>query len=124
MVEEVLTTNMILITEYLSAWRLKLSLPKTTATLFHLNNRKSKCQLSVYLDGTPFSHNPSPMYLGVKLDRQLTYKQRTDALCVKLTSRNDLLRCLPVSSWGASTNTLRTNALALVYSTAHHATPV
>ena len=41
-VEEVLTTNMILITEYLSAWRLKLSLSKTTATLFHYINRKSK----------------------------------------------------------------------------------
>ena len=64
------------------------------------------------------------MYLGVKLDQQLTYKQRTDALCAKLTSRNNLVGRLPVSSWGASTNTLRTSALALVYSTAHHATPV
>ena len=60
----------------------------------------------------------------MKLDQQLIYKQLTDALCAKLTFQNNLLRCLAGSFWGASTNTLRTSALALVYSTAEYATPV
>ena len=38
--------------------------------------------------------------------------------------RNGLLRCLAGSTWGAYTSTLRTGALALVYSAAEYASPV
>ena len=114
MVKEALTSDMILITEYLRTWILKLSLAKTTITPFHPNNRESKRQLSVHLDGTPLPHRSSDTYVGMKLDRQLTYKQHTDALRAKLTSQNNLLRYLAGSSWSASTNTLRTISLALV----------
>ena len=74
MVEEALIADTILTTEYLRTWKLKLSLVKAAITPFHLNNRESKRQLSVYLDGFPLPHNPSPTYLGVKLDRQLACK--------------------------------------------------
>ena len=59
----------------------------------------------------------------MKLDRQLTFKQHIEALRGKVTSRNDLLRRLACSSWGAHTRTLRTGALALVYSAAEYAAP-
>ena len=105
MVEEALTTDLALI-KYLRTWRFKLSLAKTTITPFHLNNKESKRQLSTYLDETPLPHNPFSTYLGVKLDRQLTYKPLTDALRTKLTFQNNLLRCLVGSSCIASTNTI------------------
>ena len=41
-----------------------------------------------------------------------------------MNARNGLLRCLAGSSWGAYTSTLRTGALALVYSAAEYASPV
>ena len=40
-----------------------------------------------------------------------------------MSSRNNLLRRLAGSSWGANTSTLRTGALALVYSAAEYAAP-
>ena len=122
-VEETLTSDMALIAGYLKTWRLKLSVAKTTSTAFHLNTKEARRKLTVNVNGSPLPHNPTPTYLGVKLDRQLTYKQHLDSLRAKVSSRNNLLRRLAGSSWGASPSTLRTGALALVYSAAEYASP-
>ena len=92
--------------QYLEHWRLKLSTAKTTTTAFHLTN------------------NDHPVYPGVTLDRTLTYRQHIESLKRKVNGRNGLLRCLASSSWGACTATLRTGALALVYSAAKYASPM
>ena len=65
-----------------------------------------------------------PVYLGVTIDRTLTYNHHIEALRRKVNARNGLLRCLAGSTWGAYTSTLRTGALALVYSAAEYASPV
>ena len=114
---------MALIAGYLKTWRLKLSVAKTTSTAFHLNTKEARRKLTVNVNGSPLPHNPTPTYLGVKLDRQLTYKQHLDSLRAKVSSRNNLLRRLAGSSWGASPSNLRTGALALVYSAAEYASP-
>ena len=57
------------------------------------------------------------------LDRALAYKKHLKSLQSKVNARNGLLRCLAGSSWGAYTSTLRTGALALVYSAAEYASP-
>ncbi len=101
-VEETLNQDMHSLSEYLSRWRLKLSTAKTTTTAFHLNNRDAHRQLDVDVNGVPLPNNNNPVYLGVTLDRA----------------------CLAGSSWGAYTSTLRTGALALVYSAAGYASPV
>ena len=64
-----------------------------------------------------------PTYLGVKLDRALTYRHHLEALCKKLSSRVSVLRQLPTSAWGAGAKTLRTAALSLIYSTAEYCAP-
>ena len=65
-----------------------------------------------------------PTYLGVKLDRSLTYRPHLEALRKKLCARVSLLRRLAGTGWGASAKTLRTAALSLVYSTAEYCAPV
>ena len=112
------------ITNYLQKWRLILSTAKTTSTAFHLNNRDSQRQLAVSVNGTMLPNCEHPVYLGVTLDRTLTYKHHIEALRRKVNVRNGLLRCLAGSTWGAYTSTLRTGALALVYSAAEYASPV
>ena len=68
-------------------------------------------------------HQSHPTYLGVKLDRQLTYRQHLEGLRSKLSARNSLIRCLAGTSWGAKTSTLRISALAVAYSAAEYAVP-
>ena len=108
---------------YLQTWRLKLSHTKTVTAAFHLNNREAKRELKVYTGGfLPFC--PTPTYLGVKLDRSLTFRHHLVALRKKLSSRVTLLRRLVGSGWGAGAKTLRIATLSLVYSTAEYCAPV
>ena len=123
-VEETLNHDMQAITNYLQKWRLILSTAKTTSTAFHLNNRDSQRQLAVSVNGIMLPNCEHPVYLGVTLDRTLTYKHHIEALRRKVNVRNGLHRCLAGSTWGAYTSTLRTGALALVYSAAEYASPV
>ena len=93
-------------------------------TAFHLNNREAKRELKVYNNGGLLQFCPTPTYLGVKLNRSLTFRHHLVALRKKLSSRVTLLRRLVGSGWGAGTKTLRIVTLSLVYSTAEYCAPV
>ena len=122
--EGVLSQDMTTISTYLQTWRLQLSHTKTVTTAFHLNNRKAKRELNVYNNGKRLPFYPVPTYLGVKLDRSLTFCHHLEAMRKKLTTRVALMRRLAGSGWGAGAKTLRTAALSLVYSTAEYCAPV
>jgi len=122
--EKTLARDMETMAEYYEKWRLKLNMTKTTVTAFHLNNREAKRHLNVKLKETALSYSSCPTYLGVKLDRQLTFQQHLSALSAKIASRNCLIRRLAGCKWGANAITLRTSALALVFSTAEYVAPV
>ena len=109
---------------YLQTWRLKLGHTKTVTTAFHLNNREAKRELKVYNNGGLLPFCPTPTYLGVKLDRSITFRYHLVALRKKLSSRVTLLRRLVGSGWGAGAKTLRIATLSLVYSTAEYCAPV
>jgi len=65
-----------------------------------------------------------PTYLGVTLDRMLSYRVHLEKTAGKLKNRNNLLMKLAGSTWGASANTLRSSALVLCYSAAEYCAPV
>ena len=122
--EGTLSQNMSTLSAYLQTWRLKLSYTKTVTAAFHLNNREAKRELKVYNSGRLLPFCPTPTYLGVKLDRSLTFRHDLVALRNKLSLRVTLLKRLVVSGWGAGAKTLRIGALSLVYSTAEYCAPV
>ena len=122
--EGTLSQDMSTLSAYLQTWRLKLSHTKTVTAAFHLNNREAKRELKVYNNGRLLPFCPTPTYLGVKLDRSLTFCHHLVALRKKLSSRITLLRRLVGSGWGADAKTLRIATLSLVYSTAEYYTPV
>ena len=99
---------------YLQTWRLKLSHTKTVTAAFHINNRKAKLELKVYNSDRLLSSSPTPTYLGVKLDRSLTFRHQLVALRKKLSSLVTLLRRLVGSRWGVGAKTLRIATLSLV----------
>jgi len=64
--------DMATVSEYLQAWKLKLSTTKTVLAVFHLNN-----------EAVLFCSEPK--YLRVPLDRSLTYRLHLESLRKKLT---------------------------------------
>jgi len=97
---------------------------KTVSSVFHLLNISAVRELRVHKEGQQLRHDPNPVYLGVTLDRTLSYQQHLTKTAGKLQSRNNLLMKLAGSSWGANANTLRSSALALCYSVAEYCCPV
>jgi len=65
-----------------------------------------------------------PKYLGVTLDRLLTYRRHLESLRKKLTSRIALVSQLAGSGCGAGATTLRIATLVLIHSTAEYCAPV
>ena len=122
--EGTLSQDMSTLSAYLQTWRLKLSHIKTVTAAFHLNNREAKRKIKVYNNGRLSPFCPTPTYLGVKLDRWLTFCQHLVALCKKLFSHVTLLRRLVGSGWVAGAKTLRVATLSLVHSTAEYCAPV
>ena len=122
--EGTLSQDMSTLSAYLQTWRLKLSHTKTVTAAFHLNNREAKREIKVYNNGRLLPFCPTPTYLGVKLDRSITFRHHLVALRKKLSSRVTLVRRLVGSGWGAGAKTLRIATLSLVYSTAEYCAPV
>ena len=121
--EENLSKDMHIICDNLKHWKLKLSVNKTFASSFHIRNHLANYQIKVKI---PFDNvlkcETNPKYLGIKLDRSLTFKPHLTDLKNKVATRVALVKRLANLSWGASHNILRTSSLALVFppqSTAH-----
>ena len=92
--EGTLRQDMSTLSAYLQTWRLKLSHTKTVRAAFHLNNREAKRELKVYNNGGLLPFCPTPTYLGVKLDRSLSFRHHLVTLRKKLSSCVTLLRRL------------------------------
>ena len=123
-IENTLTSALDNLTVYYRDNQLKANPTKTQVCLFHLRNREAGKKLPLTWNGTPLDHCDHPVYLGVTLDRTLSFKQHIGKVRGKVRTRNNLLRKLINSSWGASVSTLRATALALCYSAAEYACPV
>ena len=119
-----LTADMARMAQYCHRWHLKPSVTKTVSSVFHLHNAAASRELTVMLNGARLKHDPKPVYLGVTLDRTLTYREHLEKTASKLKTRNNLLMKLVGTTWGASANTLRSSALALCYSVGEYCAPV
>ena len=109
---------------YFRKWRLKLNTNKTVCSTFHLTNRLADYELSVTTDGVKIPFEKTPKYLGVTLDRTLSFRQHLTDTAAKTFSRCSLLKRLTGSKWGADFTTLRTSALGLCFSVAEYCSPV
>ena len=122
--EGTLSQDMTTLSSYLQTWRLKLRNKETVTAAFYLNKREAKCAINVYNNGNLLPPCLVPTYLGVKLDRSLTFRHHLEALRKKLSTRVALLRRHAGSGCGAGAKTMRISAPSLVYSTAECCAPV
>ncbi|GFS23252.1 RNA-directed DNA polymerase from mobile element jockey-like protein [Elysia marginata] len=97
---------------------------KAQVCAFHLNNHQANTKLEITWNDQPLKYDEHPVYLGVTLDRTLSFSQHAMNVKAKVAARNSLLRKLANSNWGADTKTLHTTALAFFYSTAEYSSAV
>ena len=122
--ESTLSAALDSIGDYYEKNNLRANPDKTQTCVFHLRNRKANRQLNISWCGKKLEHTPSPIYLGVTLDRTLSYSTHITKVKAKTAARNNVLRKLANSKWGTYPSTIKTTALALCYSTAEYACPV
>lgn len=122
--EAVLAEDLYSLGNYFRQWRLQPSAVKTEVSCFHLNNKLANQELKIRFEGNWLSHNNTPKYLGITLDRTLSFKKHLTQTAAKLNTRNNILHKLCGTTWGSSASTARSSALGLVYSTAEYCAPV
>ena len=123
-IEETLTSALDGLSEYYTTNQLRANPTKTQVSLFHLRNRECGKQLNISWNGVNLTHCNLPVYLGVTLDRTLSYKAHIEKTKKKVGTRNNIIRKLRTSKWGATPTTFRSSALALCYSAAEYACPL
>ena len=120
-VEETLTSALDSLSEYYTTNQLRANPTKTQVSLFHLRNRECGKQLNISWNGVNLTHCNLPVYLGITLDRTLSNNAHIEKTKKKVGTRNNIIRKLRTSKWGATPTTLRSSALALCYSAAEYA---
>jgi len=123
-IENRLTDALTILSDYYKQWFLNANPGKTQVCTFHLNTRQANRNLRVRWENKELKNTKYPVYLGVTLDRTLSFKENTRKLKEKVASRNNLLRKLANTKWGTDPNTLKTTAVALCFSTAEYCAPV
>ena len=123
-IEETLTSSLDGLSEYYTTNQLHANPTKTQVSLFHLRNRECGKEHNISWNGVNLTHCNLPVYLGVTLNRTLSYKAHIEKTKKKVGTRNNSIRNLRTSEWGATPTTLSSSALALCYSAAEYASPV
>ena len=112
------------IVKYYARNHLRANLEKTQTCVFHIRNREANRKLNISWCSKELEHTPTPTYLGVILDRTLSYSIHIAKVKGNTAARNNVLKKLSNSKWGANPDIIRTAALALGYSTEEYACPV
>ncbi|GFR83089.1 reverse transcriptase-like protein [Elysia marginata] len=92
---------------YCDKWKLKINSSKTVYSVFTKSHIVAKKNIRLSLRGTNLKKEEIPIYLGVKLDRQLALKEHIQDLRGRANKRLQLVKRLVSTSWGADKNTLR-----------------
>ena len=96
---------------------------KTVTSVFHLHNNRSRREVNVHMNGQRLKHDAHPVYLGVTLDRSLSYREHSSHSAAKLNSWSSLIAKVADSSWRANASTVYTSALVLCNSVAEYCCP-
>ena len=123
-VETALTSGLNELGAYYNENHLRTNPTKTQLTAFHLKNHQADRKLNVTWNVTKLDHTYSPVYLGITLNRSLTYRNHCLKMRSKLSSTNNLLRKLHGRNRGACPHTMRTTATALRLYVAEYCCPV
>lgn len=104
--EKAFTEDPITIKKYFFNWRLKTNPVQSKVCAFYLNNTEPRKDLKVMFKGEQMKCNFTPKYLGIILDRTLTFNEHHDRTGKKVRFRVNLIQKLTGTGWGADAKTL------------------
>ena len=87
-------------------WCLPLNPSKCEASFSSVDPHQANLQPSLLLLGSRLRFNPTPTFLGITFDRTLSFSKHVSSLKAKFFPRLKVLRCISVSSWGPSKESL------------------
>ena len=105
-IESRLTYALQVLTEYYTRNSLNANPSETQVCAFHLNNHQANTQLNINWNGQTLKYDNYAVYLGVTLDRTLSFSQHVQNVKAKVADRNSLLRKLANSKSGEDPKTL------------------
>lgn len=80
--------------DYYEMNKLKPNMAETQTCVFHFRNGEAKRKLRIKWHNSELKYTDDPKYLGVVLDRSLTFKQHCNATKMKVMARTNLIRTL------------------------------
>ena len=95
--------------------RLKLNTIKTVCCVFNLTNGLAEYELNITTMGETILLDKTPKYLGITVDRTLSYHQHLRDTATKVSKPFNLLKKLARNHWVADVTTLHTTTLVLCF---------
>ena len=102
--------------DWLTRWKVTLSVAKCTSTLFSLDPKESgdRVRSRLTLHGQHITATKHPTFLGIKFDPQLTFAEHVSDLKSKMERRRQCLQAMAGETWGSHRRTLRTAHIGYV----------
>ena len=100
--------------EWSKDWKLSLSPGKCETSFFSTYTKEAKWQPKIQIDETILPFNPTPKFLGLTYDRQLTFKDHCQNIKSKIQNKTRAIRKVANTDWGFEKSTLRQTYTALV----------
>lgn len=111
------------ISEWSSRKKMELNVTKSEVTFFSTSSHEATWRPHISLNNSEIPYNKSPKFLGVHLDRTLSFQTHVLYVCNKVSSRNRILASLASKSWGWRKKNLRTVYRATQQSVINYAGP-
>lgn len=89
--ERILTDDFITLSNYFRDWRLKPNTRKTVPSCFHLNNKLASAKLNITFNRDVLNHNFYPKYLGITLNRTLSFKTHLENTAANLSLASETI---------------------------------
>ena len=113
-IEKKLQANLNNIQRWSSKWRLKISVAKTTYSVFNFRNANLNNKIKLNYNRNPIKGETNTKFLGVTLDPGLRLKKHVDIICQRTQRRINLLKSIKGRGWGANSNIIMATYKTLI----------
>jgi ribonuclease HI len=89
-----------IVSSWSKRWKLMLNSTKSEACVFTTNRKEAKVKARIKIDGKKIPYNPTPKFLGVYLDRELTFSKHVSIIASKAKAKLKMMSALAGTTWG------------------------